>query len=399
MTTNKINFKVNFKLYLISEFIWNLGRTIPHSILTIYFLNIGLSIIEISLLQIIYMISIILFEFPSGVISDRFSRKRIYIISIILIFISYFIISINTNFLIISFAYFLYGLSNALKSGTLDSEVIIQVRKSNLDMKEFSILEQYCSSISSIIGAGIGSIIYKNINNKMYILSLVLFILSLVIILFFKVDNNSNSNNNNNNTNNKSPMIIQTKNIVLNFINDKKLFLIILISLITVLFLQPFFQFWQILYKEKAVPIQYFGIAYIIFQLCNIISNYIFNRLNNNLKNYLIIIISIPISFTFIGFFTNKFYFFFLFPIVILLFYTYLKYILLIFRKNCPEENISTYTSFIGTIQNIFSSLILLLTSYLIEKNNIILSYNIMFYLFAILSFILIIRINKIIKI
>ena len=119
----------------------------------------------------------------------------------------------------------------------------------------------------------------------------------------------------------------------------------------------------------------------------------------NNLKNYLIIIISIPISFTFIGFFTNKFYFFFLFPIVILLFYTYLKYILLIFRKNCPEENISTYTSFIGTIQNIFSSLILLLTSYLIEKNNIILSYNIMFYLFAILSFILIIRINKIIKI
>lgn len=393
MITNKINFKTNFKLYLISEFIWNLGRTIPHSILTIYFLNIGLSVMEISLLQIVYMISIILFEFPSGVISDRFSRKKIYIISIILIFISYFIIAINTNFLTILFAYFLYGLSSALKSGTLDSEIIIQIRNSNSNMKEFSILEQYCSSISSIVGAGIGSIIYKNANNKMYILSLILFILSVIIILFFKIDNNNIKNN----IHNKSHIIIQTKNVVLNFIKDKKLFLIILISFVTVLFLQPFFQFWQILYKEKNVPIQYFGIVYIIFQLCNIVSNYIFKRLNNNLKNYLIIIISIPILFTFIGGVTNKFYFFFLFPIVILLFYIYLKYILLIFRNNCPEENISTYTSFMGTVQNIFSSLVLLLTSYLIEKNNIILSYNIMFYLFAILSFILVIKINKII--
>ena len=389
------DFRFNFKLYLISEFMWNLGRTIPHSILTIYLLNIGLSITQISLLQIIYMTSIILFEFPSGIISDRYSRKKVYIISIILIFISYFIICINTNFLIILFAYFLYGLSSALKSGTLDSEIILQVRKLNLDMKKFSVIEQYCSSISSIMGAGIGSIIYKNINNKMYIFSLLLFVLSLIVIIFFKYTNKIINENKNNN----SSIVKQIKNNILYFITDKKLLLIILISLTTILFIQPFFQFWQILYKEKSISIEYFGFVYIVFQLCDIISNYIFKKLNNNFKNYLLILILIPILYTFIGLFTTKICFFLLFPIVILLFYIYLKYIILIFRNNCPEENISAYTSFIGTIQNIFSAIVLLFTSYLIEKNNIIFSYNIMFCIFSILSIILIIKMNKIIKI
>ncbi len=66
----------NINVYFISNFLMNFGRVIPHAVLTILLLSKGVSIIDIATIQSAYMLAIMLFEFPSGVLADTYSRKK-----------------------------------------------------------------------------------------------------------------------------------------------------------------------------------------------------------------------------------------------------------------------------------------------------------------------------------
>ena len=78
----------NAKKVCIADFFWNLGRTLPHAILTIFLLYNGCSLTQIAFLQSIFMVVAMLTEFPSGVLADVVSRKKVYLLSMITLFIS-----------------------------------------------------------------------------------------------------------------------------------------------------------------------------------------------------------------------------------------------------------------------------------------------------------------------
>ena len=84
----------NTKVYYISTFFLFLGSTMPHSILTVLFLKKGLLMSQIVLMQSFFNLSMIIFEIPSGVMSDLYSRKKVYILSLLTLFITFFIFSI-----------------------------------------------------------------------------------------------------------------------------------------------------------------------------------------------------------------------------------------------------------------------------------------------------------------
>ncbi|WP_330529209.1 multidrug-efflux transporter [Borreliella valaisiana] len=62
------------------------------------------------------MAAIIIFEFPSGIISDIFDRKIVYLVSIFLLMISYFIVFKTPSFVLLCVSWFIYGMSAAIKS-------------------------------------------------------------------------------------------------------------------------------------------------------------------------------------------------------------------------------------------------------------------------------------------
>ena len=78
--------------------------TIPHAFVTLYLLSSGISLAQISLMQVFYMLAIIIFEVPSGVLADRYSKKLIFIISMALMCISYVLYIKIDCFYIIAFA-------------------------------------------------------------------------------------------------------------------------------------------------------------------------------------------------------------------------------------------------------------------------------------------------------
>ena len=93
--------------YFISFFFYNFARVLPHAVLTVILLDKGMSIGNIAFIQSFFMIAVLLFEFPSGILTDIWSEKNIYLIALFLLAISYFLIMISHSFLILCLSWFI----------------------------------------------------------------------------------------------------------------------------------------------------------------------------------------------------------------------------------------------------------------------------------------------------
>lgn len=71
----------NTFVYFLSNFLVTVAYSMPHSILTVILLAKGLTLSQIWLIQSAYSIAIVLFEFPSGLLADNYSRKNLYSLS------------------------------------------------------------------------------------------------------------------------------------------------------------------------------------------------------------------------------------------------------------------------------------------------------------------------------
>ncbi len=251
----------------------NVGRTIPHAVLTIFLLDSGTSLSQIAYLQIAYMITVFLFEIPSGYLSDHWSRKNIYVVSITFMLFAYVMIYIGHGHLYyLIVAWILYGFGVALSSGSMESEVINQIKQLDKDIRQFVIWNSYVSSSSAAIGALIGSFLYIHISRHMYAFSLICFIISLLIATLFQVKSSRMINKDRVN-------LTGLKNVVINLCKIRDTQEVIILFMLVGLFLQPFFQYWQVLFEQKGMSIHFFGVLYIMFQLCNIAGTYIYDRL------------------------------------------------------------------------------------------------------------------------
>ena len=47
----------NAKIVCLADFFWNIGRTFPHAILTIYLISTGCSLVKIATFQTVFMIT------------------------------------------------------------------------------------------------------------------------------------------------------------------------------------------------------------------------------------------------------------------------------------------------------------------------------------------------------
>ena len=374
----KLKFSKSVKIFFIAEFLQNFARTLPHAILVIYMLSKGLDLKEIAFVQSIFMLTSTIFEFPSGVVADYFLRKSIYLVSIATIFVSYLLIGFFTdNLVILSFGYFLYGLSSALKTGTVESDIVLDYRNKNLDIKDFSVFYSYVENFSAILGGLIGGFLYKYFYDKIYIFSIVFFALSFIVSIFIQI-------------NLKDKEVIKRTTlrkeltsasfIIKDNLNLKR---IIILYMISMFFIQPFYQYWQVAYKEINLDVKYFGIIYIIFQGCNIVGSFIYSKVS--FKNmYKLIIGLIPIVMIFN--FYNNYFILFTLPIAVILFFIYERYLDVYCKRNSPEKYMSSFISLVGTVCRLSSIVSMFLMASLINYVGVFVGYFIMFLLFFIFS-------------
>lgn len=131
----------------------NLATGILAPVLTLVLLANGASISTISLLLGAYSLTVILFEFPSGVFADVFGRKPAFLFSIVMQFLSYCAFLFSQSLILLFIAMILNGLGRAFSSGSIDALAIDEAEKGGVDITAITTRISILESIGLAAGA------------------------------------------------------------------------------------------------------------------------------------------------------------------------------------------------------------------------------------------------------
>lgn len=364
-----LSIKRNTLVFLLSNFLVSVAYSLPHSILTVILLAKGLSLSQILIIQSAYSIAIVLFEFPSGLLADNYSRKNLYSLSKLFLIIMFLIVLFSNQFYLIFAAWFCYGIAAALDSGTLDAYIINQLKLAHhgAELRKFLALSKRLEIVGLLLGSSLGGILYHFIGINIYVLGTVFLVAStLISFFFFKETTKSDSLQD-------SHVMVLKKQITDSFKELRKqprLSLILIFDFLTQIFFQTHFQLWQSFFLSKGIDSQYFPFFYITFQVITLFS-YSINI--DGVKKYAGVlkfsplIVFLPLTF-FLGkieiFLTAYFIFVFVFYVIEFI----LNYQ---FNKMVSVENISSLISFKSTVSRIGSVLLLCILSFMVKQMSV----------------------------
>lgn len=364
-----LSIKRNTLVFLLSNFLVSVAYSLPHSILIVILLAKGLSLSQILIIQSAYSIAIVLFEFPSGLLADNYSRKNLYSLSKLFLIIMFLIVLFSNQFYLIFAAWFCYGIAAALDSGTLDAYIINQLKLAHhgAELRKFLALSNRLEIVGLLLGSSLGGILYHFIGINIYVLGTVFLAAStLISFFFFKETTKSDSLQD-------SHVMVLKKQITDSFKELRKqprLSLILIFGFLTQIFFQTHFQLWQSFFLSKGIDSQYFPFFYITFQVITLFS-YSINI--DGVKKYAGVlkfsplIVFLPLTF-FLGkieiFLTAYFIFVFVFYVIEFI----LNYQ---FNKMVSVENISSLISFKSTVSRIGSVLLLCILSFMVKQMSV----------------------------
>lgn len=364
-----LSIKRNTLVFLLSNFLVSVAYSLPHSILTVILLAKGLSLSQILIIQSAYSIAIVLFEFPSGLLADNYSRKNLYSLSKLFLIIMFLIVLFSNQFYLIFAAWFCYGIAVALDSGTLDAYIINQLKLAHreAELRKFLALSNRLEIVGLLLGSSLGGILYHFIGINIYVLGTVFLVAStLISFFFFKETTKSESLQD-------SHVMVLKKQITDSFKELRKqprLSSILIFDFLTQIFFQTHFQLWQSFFLSKGIDSQYFPFFYIAFQVITLFS-YSINI--DGVKKYAGVlkfsplIVFLPLTF-FLGkmeiFLTAYFIFVFVFYVIEFI----LNYQ---FNKMVSVENISSLISFKSTVSRIGSVLLLCILSFMVKQMSV----------------------------
>ena len=364
-----LSIKRNTLVFLLSNFLVSLAYSLPHSILTVILLAKGLSLSQILIIQSAYSIAIVLFEFPSGLLADNYSRKNLYSLSKLFLIIMFLIVLFSNQFYLIFAAWFCYGIAAALDSGTLDAYIINQLKLAHreAELRKFLALSNRLEIVGSLLGSSLGGILYHFIGINIYVLGTVFLVAStLISFFFFKETTKSESLQD-------SHVMVLKKQITDSFKELRKqprLSLILIFDFLTQIFFQTHFQLWQSFFLSKGIDSQYFPFFYIAFQVITLFS-YSINI--DGVKKYAGVLKFSPlIVFLPLTFFLGKIeilltaYFIFVFVFYVIEFILNYQ-----FNKMVSVENISSLISFKSTVSRIGSVLLLCILSFMVKQMSV----------------------------
>ncbi|MDD7306523.1 MAG: MFS transporter [Peptoniphilaceae bacterium] len=381
----------NIRIYYIGQFLLVFSFTMPHAILTPILLTKGILINQIALIQFFYNLAMLIFEIPSGIVADRISRKKTFICSLVCLFIAFFIILKFNSLYILCLAWFVYGLSQALNTGTLDSDMINSIKSYKKDYyKPFFKNSNYLALIGSIVGSGFGFLLYRIIDINIYLISLSLIIIvSILIILGYKEIATKKAQN---------IKLSDFKDHFLEALEEVKENRFVKYSIIALAILQFYLQFhfhyWQALFLENNISKDYFYLMYILFQLLNIFVYKIDIEKFDIKKIFLVFCISLVSIFLQILLKGKLIYIILYFAVLVFfMIVSYLSNYLL--NKHVSQERISAIVSFNSTIQRIVAATSLLIYALVLRIFSIKYSLTFVAFLILLLEFYLSFKILK----
>ncbi|MFN8673109.1 MAG: MFS transporter [Candidatus Sericytochromatia bacterium] len=272
----------------------------------------GLSIQEMVYLEIVYATSIIIFEIPTGILADIWSRKRVMILSSFCFILYFYGLSISFSFIGFALSVVCAAFSGALSSGTLNAIYYDSLKENNKELEFEKVLatSELYASISASIGALVGSWVATRYNyTYTSYLSIITVFIAFLITFTLIEPKRSYAQDEDNEIENNSNIKTSYKEILDFFKNDKILYHIILVSILMVATIGYIDEYWQIYFEKVNFPIILFGIYSIFREFFSAISRFLAYKIKEKISITNIFSISLFFSALFIiitGFMANK---------------------------------------------------------------------------------------------
>jgi MFS family permease len=111
-----------------------------YPVYTLLFSDAGLSVWQISSLFVIWSVSTIVFEVPSGAWADATSRRRLLIVGPLLTAVAFTVWVAYPSFWVFALGFVLWGLKSALTSGALEALVYEELQRIGATTKYSSLM-------------------------------------------------------------------------------------------------------------------------------------------------------------------------------------------------------------------------------------------------------------------
>lgn len=174
----------NIKIFYLATILTTLAASLPHAVLTVLLFAKGLSLTQIMLVQATYSLVILVSEYPSGLLADLYSKKVLFLWAKVFLIGMFLLVWLGESFQTMLLAWACYGLAMALESGTLDAQLINELKhqdQSHLVAKFISNTNRL-DLIGLLLGGTIGSWLYYSLGIKFYLVSV-----SLTLVAFLAV--------------------------------------------------------------------------------------------------------------------------------------------------------------------------------------------------------------------
>ncbi|MBN2794873.1 MAG: MFS transporter [Clostridia bacterium] len=232
-------------------------------IITLFFIAKGLSFTEIFLLNSASAFTTVLFEVPTGAVSDYFSKKICLTIGSLLIVLSLLIYVIAPNFYIMVLGEIVFAIGLTFRSGT-EQAILYDSLKNNEIESEYTKIEGRARSYTfyaQAVGSILAGFLYEINIYLPFLFSAGFVLVAAVISIFFiepQIEKKAHE------THKYHHQIVESFKFTF---KNKRVFSIVLFSLVFTLFYRIGFNYFQPYMKAVHIQERYFGIIFFFFNI------------------------------------------------------------------------------------------------------------------------------------
>ena len=263
-------------------------------------LNTRLSIEYIAILIGIKEVGFLVFDFPSGVISDFFGRKKTAGVSLIIYGLALILLGLSTSFILLISIFLLMSFAESMFSGSPGAWFYDVLVKENR-IKDREKIIPYISGVAelmSFVSSAVAIVLmYYNATYPLMVGGVIGILAGILCLLFFE-DNKGNSENKN--------FFVVLRDFSKDFIHDKNIRGILAFSVFDYAAFSVFIFTWQLyLLNRFNIRETDISILFVCFTICMAIGSFITSFLLKHLKGIVVSIIGqigIVLSFLAIAF-------------------------------------------------------------------------------------------------
>jgi len=238
---------MNFKKILTLDALFEGGRMFVGATSVTYLLQSGLTISQIGILKTIQAITILIGEYPTGLIADFFGRKKSLYLSLIAAITGFLIFAFGYSFYQFILAEILCALSLCLWSGAYEAYAIeaANLEKQEGLMDKFFHTNQSLNSAFVLVFGTVGGMIAEKTLNLPYIAGSVTLLIGYICLCYSPSENFVTSMEIK-----KKSIIALLKNSISEGIGNQKIIPFIFISVAIQFSIQPLLHLWQPYFAE-----------------------------------------------------------------------------------------------------------------------------------------------------